>query len=183
MRLAIVVLALVLASCGQDSDESRIKGQWQSTATGQAVNWIDFTISQDENAVTGIGDVKGAIYEFDGSWTGSFGSNDVLELDLELSDFEGEVSGTGTLSTGEDAEDAQVEVAGTRTGRSFQFSLNSAAGDTLQVSGHFDYDLKGIVLTVEVHGIPASRPGDGRDLRMTVHGKRSGGLLNLFPSQ
>ena len=180
--LSVLLIALLLASCGQDSKESRIKGKWRSTATGPAVNQIDFTISQDGKTVTGIGDVKEAIYEFEGTWAGSFGVEDALELDLTLSDVEGKVSGTGTLSTG--ADDVEVNVVGTRTGSSFEFSVNPAVGEALQVSGNFEYGLKGILLSVEITNIPAGLPGgERRNLLLTLHGKRSRGLLNLFPSQ
>lgn len=182
IRLAFVVIPFLLASCTcQDARVSRIQGDWTSTATGRAVNRIDFTIDQDENTVSGIGDVKEAIYEFDGTWTGSFGAEDALDMELTLSDVEGKVSGTGTLSTG--AQDVEVTIVGTHAGNSFQFGVHPAVGEPLQVSGHFEYGLKGILLTVEIDNIPASADsGERRDLQLTIHGKRSGGLLNLFPS-
>jgi hypothetical protein len=179
MRITLVLIAFLLISCGQDAQVSRITGEWRTVGTGPTADLVEMTIDQDEKTISGIADVNSMVYDLDGRWEGSFGPDDVLELDISVTVGQSAIKGTGTLSTG--AEEEDVTVAGTRTGRSFQMSVNSSAGETLEISGHLDYSLNDFRLTVDFDDIPAGlQKGESRNLQLNVSGTARGGGLELF---
>ena len=99
MRLAFIVIALLLASCGgRDAQVSRITGEWRAGVSPTS-NVVDLTLSQHGKTVTGFSDVNNVAYDLEGM-LGSFGPDDVLNLDMTLSVICPYIQGDGTLSTG-----------------------------------------------------------------------------------
>lgn len=180
-RVAFAAIAFLLASCSSENSQvSRITGRWQSTAIGPEVNEIDLTLSQDGETLKGVCDVRDMTYDLNGRWLGSFGPNDIIRLDLAVTDTDGNVTGVGTLSTG--GEDTNVNVVGSRSGGSFELSVNPANGEALRISGHLDRRLGHFLLSIEIENIPSSlQGGEHRDLQLTIEGRTRGGPLNLFP--
>lgn len=181
MRLAFIVIAVLLASCGgRDSQVSRITGEWRAGVSPTS-NVVDLTLNQDGKTVTGFSDVNNVAYDLKGRWEGSFGPDEVLNLDMTLSVMNLSIKGDGTLSTG--GEEGDITVVGRRAGRSFQMSVNPEAGEALQISGHISYDFRDFKLDVEIENIPAGlQGGEPRDLHLVIEGTAKGGFWNLLPS-
>lgn len=180
MRVFLVLITTLFAACGgPDPLESHITGRWRTSVTDLTTNEVAMTLRHDENEITGIAYVNDVVYDLEGKWEGTLTPDEVIDLDMTVIVRGMSIKGTGTLATGR--EDADLEVNGRRSGMSFQMQVAPEEGNAVEVSGRIGYNMNDFRLAVDVENIPpTAADAPPRQLKLTVRGNARGGGLDLF---